>query len=152
MATAKKFASKDHSHFDAFVSYILTHRNEDYVIYGIHERALSVWDLMLLFNEDGCPTLEDKPKPFFVEVCRASCSASSQSASTSSYSGDAIPSGVCPQEANFLLAYATVPGKEANLTSKGAWFTTVSITDIFSVLHTCTALVNYQLMIKIKLQ
>lgn len=73
MATANEFASKDHSQFDAFVFYILSHRNENDVIYGIDERAISVWDFMLLFNVDGCLTLKEKPKLFFVEACRGRC-------------------------------------------------------------------------------
>ena len=42
VATAKEFASKDHSHFDAFVFYILSHGNENDVINVIDQRAISV--------------------------------------------------------------------------------------------------------------
>ena len=42
MATAKEFASKDLSHFDAFVFYILSHGNENDVINVIDQRAISV--------------------------------------------------------------------------------------------------------------
>ena len=108
-ATAREFAERDHSQFDAFLFYILSHGNENDVIIGKEEGRVSVGKLMSLFHASSCQTLKQKLKLFFVEASRwLSLSRSLPSP------GIANPSA-SPQEADFLLAYATVPGRIAKM-------------------------------------
>jgi len=113
---AAKFAAKDHSQFDVFVFIVMSHGGPRDVIFGVGGRYISVEDLMTEFNAAKCPTLKNKPKLFFIQTCRGSseerlpptCGGTDRYAP---YSPDStLPRSVCPQEADFLLAFATAPG------------------------------------------
>ena len=106
-ATEREFAERDHSQFDAFLFYILSHGNENDVIIGKHWRAPQCCKTHSLFHASSCQTLKHKPKPFFVEVSRGlSLSRSPPSP------GIANPSASA-EEPDFLLAYATALGRIA---------------------------------------
>ena len=110
--TARDFAEKDHSQFDAFVFAILTHSGENDVILGFDGKPISVRELMCLFTAASCPSLKAKPKLFFIDACRGE--------------SDALPRSVCPQEADFLLAFSTTPGHKSYSSDQGSFFSKVS--------------------------
>lgn len=121
--TAEQFAAKDHSNYDAFVFYILSHGGENDVIYGVDWRTISVSELVRLFTAANCPTLQDKPKLFFIEACRGG---RPQSASPTANSDSPLSRTTFPPEADFLLAFSATPGYQSYCTSEGSWFTRVS--------------------------
>jgi len=113
---ASECAGQDHSQFHAFVFIVMSHGGERDVICGVKGRQIRVEDLMAEFKATNCPTLESKPKLFFIQSCRGSSSErlsttfSSAVRDTAFAPDSALPRSVCPQEADFLLAFATTPG------------------------------------------
>ncbi|XP_030834961.1 caspase-7-like [Strongylocentrotus purpuratus] len=59
----------NHSQFDCFIFAILTH-GEEGSIYGTDERLVKIEDIVGPFGSDRCPTLNGKPKLFFLQACR----------------------------------------------------------------------------------
>ncbi|XP_030843307.1 caspase-3-like [Strongylocentrotus purpuratus] len=59
----------NHSQFDCFIFAILTHGKEG-SIYGTDERLVKIEDIVGPFGSDRCPTLNGKPKLFFLQACR----------------------------------------------------------------------------------
>jgi len=113
---AAEFAAKDHSQFDAFVFIVMSHGGDQDVIYGVDNRYIRVEDLMIDFTAANCPALQNKPKLFFIQTCRGP-SREWLSPTPGGAHSDAVLSpdstlsrSVCPQEADFLLAFATAPG------------------------------------------
>ncbi|KAL9966425.1 hypothetical protein ACROYT_G024494 [Oculina patagonica] len=147
LKTAQEIAAKDHSNYTAFVFIIMSHGDKKDVIYGVDGRKARVEDLMSELMATNCPTLENKPKLFFVQACRgrASDPRISRLAPADNTGGDIIavtlspdsnlPNGVSPREADFLLAFETVPGYRA-WRSKivGSWFIQVLV-DVIQKYH-----------------
>ncbi len=140
LETAQEFAKKDHSKYTAFVLIIMSHGDKNDVIYGADKRKARMEDIMSEFMATKCPTLENKPKLFFVQACRGQASdrRMSRLAPADNIEGDvfpvtlsadsSLPNGVSPQEADFLLAFATVPGYKSWRSKKaGSWFIQVSM-------------------------
>ena len=142
LKVAQEMAAKDHSNYAAFVFCIMSHGDKKDVIYGVDNRKAGMEDLMCEFTATNCPTLENKPKLFFIQACRGQRSdprMNRLSASTSDniaedsiqiiHSPDAdLANGVSPREADFLLAFATVPGYKAWRSKRvGSWFIQVCI-------------------------
>ena len=117
-STAQEFAAKDHSQFDAFVFFILSHGGGNDVIFGVNGGTTSVSELLCFFKSAECPTLQHKPKLFFFQACRGPQRNHSLTASGTvpSSSGTQMPSvstlscTTCPQEADHLLAFSAAPG------------------------------------------
>ena len=110
---AKEFAEKDHSEFDAFIFIIMSHGGDKDVINGVDGRKVQIEDLMCEFKIDHCPTLKKKPKLFFIQTCRGGLESPelSEDLVDAAFSPDSTLSrSVCPQEADFLLAFSTAPG------------------------------------------
>ena len=117
---AAGYAAKNHREFDAFVLVVMSHGGDRDVIYGVEGRTTTVEDLMCEFNAANCPTLRDKPKLFFIQTCRGELKDESSTVtlnntesdhSIAAFSSDSLlPRSVCPQEADFLLAFSTTPG------------------------------------------
>ena len=133
--TAREFAAKDHSQFDAFVFFILSHGDSNDVIYGVNGGTISVSELMCFFKVAECPTLQHKPKLFFFHACRGprrnySLTASGtvpSSSGTQMVSVSALSRTTCPPEADFLSAFSTAPGYVATRNKvKGSLFVEVS--------------------------
>lgn len=115
---AVDFAKKNHSEFDAFVFIVMSHGEDGDTISGVKGRPTRVKDLMHEFKAANCSTLRNKPKLFFIQTCRGSSNETLSPAwggfdvdSAAVFSGySTLPRGVCPREADFLLAFATAPG------------------------------------------
>lgn len=133
---AVKYGSANHSAFDAFVLIVMSHGGDRDCLLGVDGRETTVKNLMVEFRESKCPSLKKKPKVFIIQTCRgirddtckrlmapagnisqavASTSAQVDNESTESYdaallSDSTLPRSVFPQEADFVLAFATVPG------------------------------------------
>ena len=142
LKVAQEMAARDHSKYAAFVFCIMSHGDKKDVIYGVDNRKAGMEDLMSEFTATNCPTLENKPKLFFIQACRGQRSdprMNRLSASTADnivedsiqimHSPDAdLVNGVSPREADFLLAFATVPGYKAWRSKQaGSWFIQVCI-------------------------
>ena len=125
---AAKYRGKDHTHFNAFVMIVMSHGEEDDFILGVDQNSTRVEDLMKEFQKTRCPSLRNKPKVFIIQACRGSSSRSpadhasspalslrsiqvdSEPRETDFSSDSTLPRSVVPKEADFLLAFATVPG------------------------------------------
>ena len=103
-STAREFAAKDHSQFDAFVFFILSHGDSNGVIYGVNGGTISVSELACFFNPAECPTLQNKPKLVFFQACIG----------PQYTSGTQMPLfSACSLEADFLLAFSAAPASFA---------------------------------------
>ncbi|XP_048713805.2 caspase-7 isoform X3 [Caretta caretta] len=118
-------ADENHSDAACFACIFLSHGEEGF-IYGT-DGILEIKDLTTFFRGDKCKTLIGKPKLFFIQACRGS--AFDDGIQTDS--GPANNTGVTdanhrykiPVEADFLLAYSTVPGYFSwRNPERGSWF------------------------------
>jgi hypothetical protein len=64
----QKQASFDHSNADCFLCVVMSHGNDENMFYSSDNREISVEDFMAPIKL--CPTLKNKPKLFFFQVCR----------------------------------------------------------------------------------
>ena len=131
---AETFGRKDHREFGAFVFILMSHGGDRDCILGVESRKTTVENLMVEFQARKCPSLTGKPKVFIIQTCRGLLDNVSGTFTTSigsidtqamlstspmadtqfcdpPFSSDsALPRSVFPSEADFLLAFATVPG------------------------------------------
>ena len=120
---ARQFAEEDHNEFDAFVFIIMSHGGEMDLIQGIAGGTISIGNLMLEFTSTRCPTLKDKPKLFIIQSCRGVREEAGIRGIDSNMSLDStLSKGVCPKEADFLLAFSTPPGYSAIRRDSGSPF------------------------------
>ncbi|KAK3730113.1 hypothetical protein QZH41_013737 [Actinostola sp. cb2023] len=152
--TVFKFAKEDHKNYDSVVVCLLSHGLEGQ-IYGVDGSLVSINDLVSMFNGNSAKTLVGKPKLFFVQACRGGEfdrgigfervdgleSAPSDErpveevleelyASEQTDSGFVSPQSL-PSEADFLLAFSTVPGFVSwRHSDKGSWFVQ-ALVDVF---------------------
>ena len=110
-------ASEDHSEFDALFVIVMSHGGDHDTVLGVDERNITVEEMMSEFKAARCKTLEGKPKVFIFQVCRGSSSEFLEHERRhidSTVSRPCVDStlsrGTSPQEADFLLAFATTPG------------------------------------------
>ena len=116
---AKKFAKKNHTHFDTFVVIFLSVSDQCNKISCADGRNASLEHFMEEFTASRCPSLRGKPKLFFVQRFRGTSSTVNDEcsifASGSSAEKDAvwlpyIPTSEedsCPEEADFLVVSVT---------------------------------------------
>ncbi|XP_053385490.1 caspase-8-like [Mercenaria mercenaria] len=123
----------DHTCFDCFVCCILTHGVLGH-LYGSNGVLISIQDLTSTFQANRCPTLAGKPKLFFLQACQGrdkmEGGAIQQDGPTpipdknndiSTDQGDSKE--MIPNEADFLLGYATVPGYVSfRSRNHGSWY------------------------------
>ena len=110
-------ASEDHSESDALFVIVMSHGGDHDTVLGVDERNITVEEMMSEFKAARCKTLEGKPKVFIFQVCRGSSSEFLEHERRhidSTVSRPCVDStlsrGTSPQEADFLLAFATTPG------------------------------------------
>lgn len=132
---AIQFSRKDHSKCDAFVFIIMSHGGKRDMVCGVDHETIEIEELMSWFRPNKCPSLENKPKLFFIQACRGKLEEPSSS-NRSDASSDAIrglsdstlPRSVCPNETDFLLSFATAPGYKAwRAPALGSYFVRVGI-------------------------
>ncbi|XP_049839585.1 caspase-1-like isoform X3 [Schistocerca gregaria] len=112
-------ARYDHNECDCFVMAVLSH-GEMGILYA-KDTAYKPEFLWTHFTADRCPSLAGKPKLFFIQACQ----------------GDKLDGGITlrtetdgaplsyriPTQADFLIAYSTVPGYYSwRNTTYGSWF------------------------------
>lgn len=142
----EEVAGQDHSVFDAFVYVIMSHGGNRDIIYGVDGKTIRIEDLMSEFIARNCPSLQNKPKLFFIQACRGSSPECMFSLHTNRHI-DSVPiftadstlaRGACPNEADFLLAFAAAPGYFSyRHEESGSLFIQVSITILFSPVSLC---------------
>ena len=110
-------ASENHSESDALFVIVMSHRVDHDTVLGVDQRNIAVEEMMSELNAARCKTLEGKPKVFIFQVCRGSSSEFLEHErrhidnTVSRLRVDSTLSrGTSPQEADFLLAFATTPG------------------------------------------
>jgi len=93
----EKIASQSHESYDSFVCFISSHNYPDGIhIYAADGELVNINNITALFTEKSCPTLRYKPKLFFITGCRLQ------------------QKDGCPiTERDFLVGYATLPGKSS---------------------------------------
>ncbi|KAM7169555.1 caspase-7 isoform 1-T1 [Macrochelys suwanniensis] len=105
-------ADENHSDAACFACIFLSHGIDGH-IYGT-DGVLEIKDLTTFFRGDKCKTLIGKPKLFFIQACRGSTFDNGiQTDSGLADDTDANPKYKIPVEADFLLAYSTVPVADA---------------------------------------
>jgi len=137
---AAEYGAKDHTTFDAFVMIVMSHGGDGDCILGVDGRETSLKNLMVEFQEPKCPSLKKKPKVFIIQTCRGGSGSpadnvSSQAVPSTSTQVDyelcdasllpdsTLPRSVFPPEADFVLAFATVPGYVSyRSTTDGTYF------------------------------
>ncbi|XP_046556040.1 caspase-8-like [Haliotis rubra] len=116
----------DHKEYDCFACCILSHGAQGH-IYGTDGRLVSITDMTGPFKSVVCPSLAGKPKLFFIQACQGREKQEGQEIQRDSaeVEEDGIPREVIPNEADFLIGYATVPGFVSYRSrSHGSWYIT----------------------------
>ena len=118
LQVAKEFAKEDHTEFDSFIFIIISHGVRSY-INGTDGGTVSLEQVMSEYTATKCPTLQGKPKLFFVQRFTMVTSKRSRvtvrstqaqcSTETDAEMQPAFPLVVtggcnCPEGADFLLA------------------------------------------------
>lgn len=125
-SVAREFAAKDHSNYGVFVFFVISLGSHDHEISGVDGRKASVEQVMSEFTSGNCPSLQNKPKLFFVQRLTMSPPKFEESHDSSfflPYCDDEADSkfsqknsaggDVCSEEADFLLACARSQTNEA---------------------------------------
>ncbi|KAJ8321053.1 hypothetical protein KUTeg_002640 [Tegillarca granosa] len=118
----------DHSQFDSFVCCILSHGALGNV-YGTNGRLVRIQTLTSCFQSQRCPSLAGKPKLFFIQACQGREKQRGIEIETDAARDcydtetDAGNREMIPDEADFVLGYATVPGYVSYRSrSQGSWY------------------------------
>ena len=119
-------ASSDHSKYDSFVFCISTHGEDNNYIFGSDGGRINVYNL--IGQLQACPTLQNKPKLFFIQACRT------RHTDGSIVSGDG-PETVPPvvnKDADVAIFWATTRSQSAYRSPReGSWFV-ASIYKVFT--------------------
>ncbi|XP_058121003.1 caspase-like [Anopheles ziemanni] len=110
-------AAMDHKDSDCFLVAVLTHGEEGDYVYA-HDCAYQLSSIWTHFTAKNCPSLAGRPKIFLIQACRGN-----QLDSGVKVQKDGVARYSIPTHADFLFAYATIPGFMAfRNTSEGSWF------------------------------
>lgn len=125
---------QDHSNYDCFVCCILTHGATGHV-YGSNGKLVRIDILTSFYRAQVCPTLAGKPKLFFIQACQGrdkqggydleadAASAPLHTPERTDLAADPTGRLMIPDEADYILGYATVPGYVSYRSrSQGSWF------------------------------
>ena len=140
---AQEYGGRNHDKFAAFFLIVMSHGDDRDCILGVDNRTTSVKALMREFQAERCPSLKGKPKILIIQTCRGSrqCDVERFDDFVQSINADpteldladscvgpfsldsSLSKSVFPPEADFLLAFATVPGYVAFRSEEsGAFF------------------------------
>lgn len=120
----------DHSPYDCFVCCILSHGVLGSV-YGVDGRTVEIKNLMNFYKGASCPSLLGKPKLFFIQACQGKdkqpgfpiSTDGPESIAAERVSDEVNLGETIPNEADFLIGYATVPGYVSfRSKSQGSWY------------------------------
>ena len=154
----RESAHEDHSTSDCFACVILSHGLKD--TFFACDGEINLNDVFTLFKGNNCKSLAGKPKLFFVQACRGNQfdqGVGMNVVDAERFSGE-IPSPDqneirIPNEADFLIAYSTVPGFYSwRNSTRGSWFIQSlvnvldkfgTITDIMRIMTRVNQLVAY---------
>ncbi|XP_077997919.1 caspase-10-like [Glandiceps talaboti] len=118
----EEIGRSDHSHYSCFVCCILSHGSSGKV-YGCDGVPINVSDLTQSVKGTRSRTLVGKPKLFFMQACQGKRDQSGEFEADSV--GDNEPPDTIPNEADFMLGYATVPGFVSYRSkTHGSWYIT----------------------------
>ncbi|XP_061547369.1 caspase-8 isoform X2 [Phycodurus eques] len=147
ISSIQELSTRDHSQMDCLVCCVLSHGAHESV-YGVDGRTVQLTELMQPLNGLHCPSLNGKPKLFFIQACQGSAKQTpvyfqSDGPTDTNLSYDAAPvKRSIPADADFLLAVASIPLYVSCRNKKfGTWF-------IQSLCKNLTTMVprNYDLM------
>ncbi|XP_071956018.1 uncharacterized protein [Antedon mediterranea] len=128
----------DHSKYDCFVCCILSHGDLGKV-YGIDSVPCKIIDMTSAFRTGFCKTLANKPKLFFLQACQGTRRAEQhvQNMETDDAPPTARPTENIPDDADFLLGYATAPGNVSYRSKTyGSWYITKLTQNLKKFHHT----------------
>ena len=121
----EKTAAGDHSKYDSFVFCISTHGEDNNYIFGSDGNTVDVYQLVATIQD--CPSLQGKPKLFFIQACRAM--------PNDLVSPDGNPSirPVINPDADLAIFWATTRSSSAYRSPRdGSWFV-VTLSKIFTM-------------------
>ncbi|XP_053694345.1 caspase-like [Sabethes cyaneus] len=117
LTITKEVSSMDHSNSDCILVAVLTHGDEGEIIYA-YDCPYQISSVWTQFTGDHCPSLIGKPKIFIIQACRGNeldCGVKVEKDGVARYS--------IPTHADFLFAFATIPGfMSFRNTKNGSWF------------------------------
>ncbi|KAK3083510.1 hypothetical protein FSP39_024443 [Pinctada imbricata] len=115
--------NRDHTNYDCLVVCILSHGVLGHV-YGTNGRLVNIKDCTGCFRAQVCPSLAGKPKLFFIQACQGrEKQGGTEIEKDSDLESDNAPKEMIPDEADFVLGYATVPGYVSYRSrSQGSWY------------------------------
>ncbi|XP_011696428.1 PREDICTED: caspase-1-like, partial [Wasmannia auropunctata] len=118
----EKASEMDHSEHDCLVVAVLSH-GELGLLYA-HDTAYKADSLWHYFTADRCQSLAGKPKLFFIQACQGDKLDPGVSLKERTETdGHPFPTFRIPTQADFLIAYSTIPGYYSwRNTSRGSWF------------------------------
>ena len=109
-------ACQDHSPYDCFVLWLMSHGKSDYEVFCSDGKTILIQTLQDILSE--CNTLKGKPKLFFFQACRGTrvdngviVTADSATQENKSNESTEVDSGIkfrLPTHADFLYAFSTV--------------------------------------------
>ena len=118
-----------HDRHNAFVCCVLSHGKRG-TVYGSDGEQVKINDLMKNFKALSCESLREKPKLFFIQACQGeeeqhgAPSPHEDTVEADTPDERPLPRTI-PDEADFLLGYATVPGFVSYRSHEhGSWYIT----------------------------
>ena len=110
-------ACKDHSRYNCFVLWLMSHGDKD-LVYGSEGEEILLETVRDLFSNRSCSSLDGKPKVFFIQACRGDREEFVESDKPNPAPQKSLPRSKGDEAANqdshsrthFLEAYSTVDG------------------------------------------
>ncbi|CAL7934037.1 unnamed protein product [Xylocopa violacea] len=118
----ERVASMNHSERDCLLVAVLSH-GELGLLYA-HDTSYKPESIWAYFTSDKCPTLAGKPKLFFIQACQGDkLDSGTTLKERTETDGQPASTFRIPCQADFLIAYSTVPGYYSwRNTTRGSWF------------------------------
>jgi len=119
----EELKERDFSSHDSLVCCILSH-GEEGKVFGSDSRAVELDGIISLITADKCPTLQGKPKLFFIQACRGKVSTKAVAKWDPGFKVQRDDGGATrPVMADFFFGYATPPGFAAfRDIDRGSWY------------------------------